>query len=179
MSGIPSPNPDTVVVFLAACALTLEILELEFSRRFTLPPLPSLRCLQLEFHAVLPLSVSSAIEATAHLQAEALAIVARQSEPEVLTTRPLVGRTDPAGWLGLDQRLLEMHGEVLSGDRNSRLVNVHFSLTYFKPEPKRYAKFVDDMKTLSPGILEAGLLSFSHRPSCIPPMLRFCQQQDR
>ncbi|KAJ6474985.1 hypothetical protein C8R45DRAFT_1217312 [Mycena sanguinolenta] len=172
---------------LAACARTLEILEIALDGPFALPALPSLRHLELctsaditMTPAALPSSVSVALRATPHLKK--LAVVLGERTVAHAFTWGILGRTRAPEWSVLEKRLLEMHTQEGDGNAHGtipKLVDVHFSLLYGRDNPQRYASFVADVKTQLPRLLEAGFLTFSNRKSFqIPPNLRFSEDYD-
>ncbi|KAF7378387.1 hypothetical protein MSAN_00265200 [Mycena sanguinolenta] len=174
--------------FLAACAPTLEILEIILGGSFALPALPCLWHLELRAHgdititpAALPSCVSAALRATPNLKKLTVAIEERSTAHAF--TWGILDRTRAPEWSLLDHRLWEMHTQERSNNAHGnvpKLVDVHFSLRYGRDNPERYASFVADVKTRLPRVLEAGFLTFSHRESVfrIPFMLRFSENYD-
>ncbi|KAJ6457734.1 hypothetical protein C8R45DRAFT_1081878 [Mycena sanguinolenta] len=181
----PNPDPDRDA-FLAACAPTLQVLEIEFSFPFALPTLPSLWRLELWADAdedgipsVFQIAVPIALQATPSL--EHLTIAIRDSESdEDEDDRFEWGRAlHDHEWLPLEDRLLEMHAEreEAPGSEHPKLGEVHFSLRYSQNEPERYQGFVSDVSMQLPRAFAVGLVAFSYRTSRIQPMFRFAQYE--
>ncbi|KAJ6471449.1 hypothetical protein C8R45DRAFT_1104419 [Mycena sanguinolenta] len=135
----PYPDPDRDAL-LAACAPTLQILEIEYRHPFVLPTLPSLWHLELLTHedrihipGAIPAGVSLAIQATPRL--EELTVAIRESDKYHLFDWGILARTHAPEWAALDDRLSEMHtqerGQDSSGNKHPKLLDAHFSLRYF------------------------------------------------
>ncbi|KAJ6457731.1 hypothetical protein C8R45DRAFT_943168 [Mycena sanguinolenta] len=166
----PTPDPDRDAL-LVACAPTLQVLEIEFSHAFALPPLPSLWQLELWTHedrafnvTVIPATVSLALQATPCLEILKVAVRERTGyNPFGYGTLP---HTQVPEWTALDARLLELQteerGKDSLGNENVKLGDVHFSLRYFGDAPQRYEAFVSDVKSRLPRALGAEFLTFSH-----------------
>ncbi|KAJ6484095.1 hypothetical protein C8R45DRAFT_1214951 [Mycena sanguinolenta] len=146
-------------MLLAACAPTLEILEIGFGHPFDLPLLPTLRHLELWIHSD-------------------MSMIAELIPVLLLANHPVFEAAYPQ-WGVIDEQLLAMHAHghaYASGDENAKMVDVHFSLRRIAhKEPERYAAFVADVKAQLPRVLEAGFLTFSNRLSYhrSPPLRRF------
>ncbi|KAJ6496445.1 hypothetical protein C8R45DRAFT_985901 [Mycena sanguinolenta] len=177
-----SPLRDMV---LAACAPTLEILEIDFKDLVDLPALPALWHLELWIQAetaivpeVIPRSMSCSLQNTPRL--ENLSVSIDESSMDLRFDWGILNfNRHVAGWDVLDKQLVAMHaqsrGGNASGHDNSKLVDVHFALRHTRKAPERYAAFVVDVKAQLPRALEAGFLTFSNRLSYlrIPPRCRF------
>ncbi|KAF7342563.1 hypothetical protein MSAN_02012700 [Mycena sanguinolenta] len=180
---------------LAACAPTLERLELEFVSPFSLPQLPALWHLELGFHADDALgfcaSISLALMSTPSLGV--LVVSVRERPHRHLVNWHLLPAAPVPEWAALDTQLCEMHtraeGESPEPrdddqppdddeDFDPRLEEVHFSLRYLLPEPDRYTAFVAAVKGKLPSVFGAEFLAFSYRNAFLHPMDRFSQDYD-
>ncbi|KAJ6508184.1 hypothetical protein C8R45DRAFT_1167821 [Mycena sanguinolenta] len=128
---------------LATCAPRLHGLRIQFSLPFDLV-LTHLG-LRLGLHASLrfvaiPTAVFRVLQATPHLKKLKIAIHDRVFNWEVSI------RTAAPEWLVLEKRLLDMNaqeqGDDAAGVKNSKLLDVHFSLRYLNDDPEHYKSFV-------------------------------------
>ncbi|KAJ6449456.1 hypothetical protein C8R45DRAFT_1224407 [Mycena sanguinolenta] len=169
--GVPAPDRDT---FFAACAPTLEILEISFDMPFALPALPALMHLELRIHSdvariagAIPRAVFVALDATPHLKHLTVALYERETRHSF--DGGILARARAPEWLVLEKRLSEMHVQDVgrspsrTENINQRSVEVHFSLRYLQDNPRRYASFIADVKARLPRLLDAGNLAFSNR----------------
>ncbi|KAF8209123.1 hypothetical protein K438DRAFT_2066060 [Mycena galopus ATCC 62051] len=190
IAPIPPPMLGSFTDALAACASTLEHIELEFTDSFALPLLPALSDLELWIHsdtvlmpATLPAALSLALTATPHL--EILTVSVRERTEGLVFEWDILAETDPPEWPTLDHQLLKMAepsepGEGLRADQGdepaaddrdseSALEEVHFCLRAYWPDRTRSCP----MWRESCRALEAKLLVFSYHGTVRDPMGRF------
>ncbi|KAJ6459940.1 hypothetical protein C8R45DRAFT_1030130 [Mycena sanguinolenta] len=192
---IPESLHGQFIAALAACAPTLERLELEFESPFPLPQLPALWHLELGFHADNAIgfaaSISLALMSTPSLGVLVVSVRERPNS-HVMDWRLLPAAQVP-DWAALDTDLCEMHTRSTEESSMPRdddqppdddedfdpgLEEVRFSLRYLFAEPDRYAAFVAAVKGKLPSVLGAEFLAFSYQTAFLHPMDRFSHGYD-
>ncbi|KAJ6474872.1 hypothetical protein C8R45DRAFT_1010788 [Mycena sanguinolenta] len=179
-------NSAPCTSLLAACAPTLEFLDINYRKPFVLPALPRLRHLELRILAdqmasyfiAIPFVLRS-LRASPHWAK--LTVAFRERDGEHLFHWGESGRSFVTEWPALEKMFCERHAERLalgcSGDKHATSFEVHFSLRVSRDEPARYAAFVADMQKKLPRSYAAGILTFSLRAAFIHPLFCFSSEQ--
>ncbi|KAJ6459967.1 hypothetical protein C8R45DRAFT_1081315 [Mycena sanguinolenta] len=152
---IPESLHGQFTAALAACAPTLERLELEFESTFPLPVRERPNSHLMDWH-LLP---GAQVPEWAALDTDLCEMHTRATEES----------SDPRD----DDQPPDDDEDFDPG-----LEEVHFSLIYLFAEPDRYAAFVAAVKEKLLSVLGAEFLAFSYRSTFLHPMDRFSQDYD-
>ncbi|KAJ6474965.1 hypothetical protein C8R45DRAFT_1077539 [Mycena sanguinolenta] len=131
---------------LAACAPTLESLEINYRQPFALPPLPALKHLELRlfstrgavYFIAIPF-VLCTLRGSPHC--EKLTVAFRERDGDHIFNWDDAGLSFCREWLAPDNMLSETYtqrqGDGFSDDEDQKLFEVHFSLRVSRDEPER------------------------------------------